>query len=446
MTTSFRVNHAVNCCFGYRVFPSIATVLLLVLVLWTTGARAQINTEPDHAPWPLIFDSTRASELTQLAPLSGTSLDDSASAKDPAATSTGTTASAPACADAACSAGHVVRGGASAPAATAPKAQDAFQLHLPYAPVTRMVVPAPRFNFKLLEVKLPSAQTVLLILSILFWPASAALLILVGHWCWQRWFKYERKLVRAARAGLARGEFHIEYQPLMSIRGRACIGMDALLRWANPDFGKIGSANYMSIIEQCNWIVVLMRFALVRVAQEIDELSEARPLYVIVDIPVTCFSNEGFLRKLIEIVSKNNTHRIVIGLNHQAVINMEGTLANQMAYARAKGVIFALTGLGADGSNDAFRYPKELSFEIVKVDRRIFSLEPSLRAHRLQSLASAAREMDAMLIVDGVDTGAQHDVLRSVGGEFGQGFFYSRPLAIRRLKSFLQGSARARFL
>ena len=38
-----------------------------------------------------------------------------------------------------------------------------------------------------------------------------------------------------------------------------------------------------------------------------------------------------------------------------------------------------------------------------------------------------------------------HDLLRSVGGEFGQGFFYSRPLAMRRLKSFLQGSARARF-
>jgi EAL domain-containing protein (putative c-di-GMP-specific phosphodiesterase class I) len=437
-------------------------MLLLVLVLWTTGARAQINAEPDHDPWPVIFDSNLVSESTpesipeliQLAPLSGTSFNYSASAGDPASTVEATeqsatsahTTSAPACADAACSAGHIVSAAGAALAARTRKAQGAFRLHLPYAPVARMVVPAPDLNFKLLEMKLPSAQTVLLILSILFWPASAGLLILVGYWCWQRWFKYERKLVRAARAGLARGEFHIEYQPLMSIRGRACVGMDALLRWANPDFGKIGSANYMAIIEQCNWIVVLMKFALARVAQEIGELSEARPLYVIVDIPVTCFSNEGFLRKLIEVVAKDDTHRIVIGLNHETVIDMEGTLVSQMAYARAKGVIFALTGMGADEGNGAFRYPKELSFEIVKVDRRIFELEPPLRAHRLQLLASGAREMDAMLIVDGVDTGVHHDVLRAVGGEFGQGFFYSRPLAMRRLKSFLQGSARARFL
>jgi EAL domain-containing protein (putative c-di-GMP-specific phosphodiesterase class I) len=425
-------------------------MLLLGLALGTAAAQAQINAEPDHDLWPLIFDSNPVSELAQLAPLSGKDLRDPPHGTDPAS-KVETTAQAapwpdkavsgPACAGAACSAGHIVH-----THATADTAVPKFRLHLPFAPVARIVVPAQGPNFTLPEVRLPSAQTVLLILSIVFWPASAGLLILAGHLCWLRWFKYEQKLVRAARAGLARGEFHIEYQPLMSIRGRACVGMDAFLRWSNPDFGKIGSANYMAIIEQCNWIVVLMKFALARVTQEIGELSEARPLYVIVDIPVSCFSNENFLRWLIEAVAAHNTHRIVIGLNHEAVIDMEDMLVNPMAYARAKGVIFALTGLGADGGESEFRYPKELSFEIVKVDRRIFSLEPLLRIYRLQSLASAAREMDAMLIVDGVDTGVHHDVLRSVGGEFGQGFFYSRPLAVRRLKSFLQGSSRARFL
>jgi EAL domain-containing protein (putative c-di-GMP-specific phosphodiesterase class I) len=413
----------------------VAAALGLILAFFNAGAHAQINIEPAHDPWPLVFGSNRISELAQLAPLSGSVFHAparSAIAADPA----GVPPPAIPCSGANCPPGPLVR---AAPVDKAPNAQAGFQLRLP--PTVRLVVPAPH-----LGAKLPNAQTLLLALSILFWPALAGLILLAAYWCWEHWFQYDRKMVRAARAGLARGEFHIEYQPLVSIRGRACVGMDAMVRWANSDFGKIGSANYMAVLEQCSWIGTLMKFALAKVAQEIGELSETRPLYVIVDIPVSCFTSEAFLRRLIEIVTKDSAHRIVIGLNHKAVAPVEKTLVNQMAHARAKGVIFALTGLGADEGTDAFRYPKELSFEIIKVDRRIFSLTPPQRARRLQSLASAAREMDAMLIVDGVDTGVHHDVLRSVGGEFGQGFFYSRPLAMRRLKSFLQGSARARFL
>jgi c-di-GMP phosphodiesterase len=436
MTTSFRVNHAVSHGFGGRASRSVAAVLWLILAFCSAGARAQSNPASDHDPWPLVFGSNQMSELSQLAPLSGNGF------YEPANT---VMAAAPArepavpCAAADCAP-------ASAPVAPGPgsvgkalKAQAAFQLRLP--PAVRLVVPVPH-----LHAKMPSAETFLLALSILFWPALAGLILLAAYWCWERWFQYDRKMVRAARAGLARGEFHIEYQPLVSIRGRACVGMDAMVRWANSDFGKIGSANYMAVLEQSSWISALMKFALAQVAQEVGELSEERPLYVILDIPVSCFTNEGFLRRLIDIITRDTTHRIVVGLNHKAVARVESSLMNLMAHARAKGVIFALTGLGADEGTDAFRYPKELSFEIIKVDRRIFSLSPPQRARRLQSLASAAREMDAMLIVDGVDTGVHHDVLRSVGGEFGQGFFYSRPLAMRRLKSFLQGSARARFL
>ncbi|WP_246257492.1 EAL domain-containing protein [Pararobbsia alpina] len=407
-------------------------MLWLVLAFWTAGAHAEINAQPDHDPWPLVFGSHRISELAQLAPLSGISFSPSAIAP----------VSAVPCNGATCSSGAIVPSAfATVPAEKALKAQIAFELRLPPAPVTRLVEPSLRS-----WPQLPEPQTLLLLLSLLFWPALAGLFILVGHWCWLRWFHYDKRMERAARAGLARGEFHIEYQPLVSIRGRVCVGMDAMLRWANPDFGKIGSANYMAVLERCSWIGTLMKYALARVAQEIGELSEARLLYVIVDIPLACLTSESFFRWLIEIVTMDRTHRIVVGLDHKALGSVERTLSNQMAHARARGVIFALTGLGADEGSDAFRYPKELSFEIIKVDRRIFSLTPPQRARRLQSLASAAREMDAMLIVDGVDTGVHHDVLRSVGGEFGQGFFYSRPLAMRRLKSFLQGSARARFL
>jgi EAL domain-containing protein (putative c-di-GMP-specific phosphodiesterase class I) len=397
-------------------------VLGLLLMLSIATAHAQQGKTHGHVPWPLMFNSKRLSELAQLASLSGAHFHIS-------------TRGIHECAVAPCAPDTVQPASSTAKVS----AESGFELHLPYLRVARFVIPSPR-----LSAMVPDNQTLLRVLSILFWPALLGLFILLCHLSWQRWFRYERKMERAAKAGLARGEFHMEYQPLVSIRGRACVGMDALLRWANPDFGKIGSTNYMAVLEQCSWISSLMRFALARVAQEIGELSEARPLYVIVDITVSCFESEGFLRRLIEIVTKENAHWIVVGLNHKAVAGAEKMLSGQMAYARSKGVSFALTGLGADAGSASFPQPQALSFEIIKVDRRLFALAPPLRMKRLQTLAAAAREMDAMLIVDGVDTVVHHDVVRSVGGELGQGFFYSRPLAMRRLKSFLQGSERAR--
>ncbi len=70
----------------------------------------------------------------------------------------------------------------------------------------------------------PSASTgtqrtsVWTILGYILWPILGLVLVIVVGWALKRWFRYDRSLLRAARAGLRRGRFHVEYQPVVGVR------------------------------------------------------------------------------------------------------------------------------------------------------------------------------------------------------------------------------------
>lgn len=70
------------------------------------------------------------------------------------------------------------------------------------------------------------------------------------------------RLRRAARIGLRRGEFHVVYQPIVDMRTRHCVGMEALLRWDHPKFGAGGPGQFIGELEGTRLLCGLTRFVL----------------------------------------------------------------------------------------------------------------------------------------------------------------------------------------
>jgi sensor c-di-GMP phosphodiesterase-like protein len=85
----------------------------------------------------------------------------------------------------------------------------------------------------------------------------------LGVWVfYKRRLAPEARLVRAAEAGLRRGEFRLEYQPVMSLREGTCVGVEAMIRWTNTEYGLKGPTYYMRILEKTRLIARLTRFVL----------------------------------------------------------------------------------------------------------------------------------------------------------------------------------------
>ena len=280
-----------------------------------------------------------------------------------------------------------------------------------------------------------------------FWMLLPATLIgVLGVLFWllrKKWFGARQTLLRAARSGLKRGEFYLEYQPIVNLRQGKCVGIEALLRWDNVEFGAIGPGHYMPYIEQSSLIGPITRFVLGKAAEEVGQLATAESLYIGVNVPFSQLSHPGFVADLSATIP-SVLRRLVLEVSHREFRDAAPNLLRVIATLRKAGVRFALSGLNPD--DGAWRWFNGWSFEMVKSSRAIFHLDAYERSRLLETMITLAHDLDAVLVGEGVEIAAHHDALLAARAELGQGFYYSRALSIRRLESFLASGGGATIL
>ncbi|MDN7184564.1 EAL domain-containing protein [Caballeronia sp. SEWSISQ10-4 2] len=280
-----------------------------------------------------------------------------------------------------------------------------------------------------------------------FWILLSTTLIgVLGVLFWllrKKWFGARETLLRAARSGLKRGEFYLEYQPIVNLRQGKCVGIEALLRWDNVEFGAVGPGHYMPYIEQSSLIGPITRFVLGKVAEEVGQLATAESLYIGVNVPFSQLSHPGFVADLSATIP-SVLRRLVLEISHREFRDAAPNLLRVIATLRKAGVRFALSGLNPD--DGAWRWFNGWSFEMVKMNRAIFHLDAYERSRLLETLITLAHDLDAVLVGEGVEIAAHHDALLAARAELGQGFYYSRALSIGRLESFLASGGGATIL
>ncbi|TDY17143.1 EAL domain-containing protein (putative c-di-GMP-specific phosphodiesterase class I) [Paraburkholderia sp. BL6665CI2N2] len=287
----------------------------------------------------------------------------------------------------------------------------------------------------------PSASTttqripVWTILGFVLWPILVAVLVVGVGWALKRWFRYDKSLLRAARAGLRRGEFHVEYQPVVGVRRAKCVGVEALLRWDNQKYGALGPAHYMEFIDNSSLIGPMTRFVLSRASQELREIGAPKSLYLGVTAPASYLVSSAFIADLGDIGSLG-LPPLILKIGAGSARKFKKRLIPMMAQARDKGMRFALSAVRS--TDVGLELPADMSFEMVKIDRDVLGMDPDERSRQLNALTSMGHEIGAVVVVEGIENSAHHNVARASRAEFGQGFFYSRALGASRLKVFIE--------
>ncbi|WP_409518851.1 EAL domain-containing protein [Paraburkholderia sp. LEh10] len=139
---------------------------------------------------------------------------------------------------------------------------------------------------------------------------------------------------------MRRGEFCLEYQPVMSLREGKCVGVDAMIRWTNAEHGLKGPADYMRILGKTRLIARLTRFVLSTAARDLAELMADSSLYIGVNVYSDHVENRGFASDVIR-SAKAIRSRLVLNMSQlrcaAPTIDVQGTVAA----LRAKRVRFA---------------------------------------------------------------------------------------------------------
>jgi diguanylate cyclase (GGDEF)-like protein/PAS domain S-box-containing protein len=239
---------------------------------------------------------------------------------------------------------------------------------------------------------------------------------------------------------LERGEFMLEYQPLVLCGGDTVVGAEALVRWRHPRLGLLTPDRFIGLAEETGMIVPLGRWVLEEACRQgrqwRDIAGDAAPL-ISVNLAVRQAQEPGLVDDVAAILERTGLEPayLQLELTESAVIGPGHEPLAALTKLAAMGVRIAIDDFGTGYSNLA--YLRTLPVQAIKLagsfvdGLRTEGRRPGhadLAGERMvATLVQLAHALDLTVTAEGVETRVQADRLRAVGCDSGQGFFYAHP-------------------
>ncbi|MEV6328991.1 EAL domain-containing protein [Streptomyces sp. NPDC051909] len=255
-------------------------------------------------------------------------------------------------------------------------------------------------------------------------------------------------LTTALPAALERGEFFIEYQPLVHLGDGSVHGAEALVRWCHPQHGVLGPDRFIPLAENTGLIVPLGRWVLQEAVRQArfwqDEAPGGHPatgpLRINVNLSPTQLHHPGLVAETVDVLERSGLEpgALCLEVTESALIGADDDLLKPLRQLAEMGVDIALDDFGTGYSNLANL--RRLPVSVLKLDR---SFTQGMQQHPVdpvdikivEGIVQLAHSLELAVTVEGVETGAQAQQLRDLGCDTAQGWYYARPGAPDRIRS-----------
>lgn len=229
-------------------------------------------------------------------------------------------------------------------------------------------------------------------------------------------------------AAVARGDFGLEYQPIIDLTSGAISSVEALLRWRHPLLGTIPVGDYLPIAEETGLIVPIGRRVLDAACRQLRTwhlgFSRLPSLSVSVNISAQQLSAPGFIDDVAEILERADVRAEWLTLELAPGCGQHAEVAQALADL---GVRLALDDFGAGNTLlDLQRIPiAAVKLHVDFVTAAAGGPEDGVFVEALLAIAQARA---VVTMGKGVETRPQARRLASLGCNYAQGFLYSKPL------------------
>lgn len=228
-------------------------------------------------------------------------------------------------------------------------------------------------------------------------------------------------------------EFCLHYQPITSLVTGKLIGFEALIRWQHPERGLISPTKFIPIAEDTGLIIPLGEWVLHEACRQMHawqmEFPTASPLKISVNVASKQIKQANFIQQIEAILAKTGLDGSCLRLEIT-----EGTLMeyvektiDTLLQIKAKKIQLSIDdfGLGYSSLSYLHRFP----IDTLKIDRSFVSLMNSDNNFEIiRTITTLAHTLGMDVIAEGVETSEQLTQLKGLGCEFGQGYFFSKPL------------------
>jgi diguanylate cyclase (GGDEF)-like protein/PAS domain S-box-containing protein len=244
-----------------------------------------------------------------------------------------------------------------------------------------------------------------------------------------------------------RNELVVMYQPKVDLASGLTYGVEALVRWNHPTRGLLQPGIFIPVGEKTGAIIEIGRWTLREACRQVRSWHEAFPASPPLELSVNLSPREFKQENLVEEIG-----RILMETGFPAsslhLEITESVLFEDMAAARA--VLFALKEMGIGLEIDDFgsgysslRYLRELPFDFLKIDRYFtanLESENSSTEELIETIITMANNLGLQVVAEGIETEPHSAKLQKLGCRFGQGFYFSRPVASDAMRTLLDAN------
>lgn len=234
---------------------------------------------------------------------------------------------------------------------------------------------------------------------------------------------------------------HLHYQPQVSVSTGAVSGVEALLRWTDPDLGEQHPADFIPIAESTDLIVQIGDWVIETACRQAVAWRDAgTPLRVAVNLSARQFRDEGLSDQIRATLTRQ-------GLEPE-LLELEITESEAMAHPKRTGQLLQrLQGFGVAVALDDFgtghsslAYLRELPVTRLKIDREFICPigEPGTEATLVKAILGLASTLGLDVVAEGVETQAQLDFLRANGCGAYQGWLFAKALPADQVPALLR--------
>jgi diguanylate cyclase (GGDEF)-like protein/PAS domain S-box-containing protein len=257
---------------------------------------------------------------------------------------------------------------------------------------------------------------------------------------------FERMLLEnALRQALERQEFHLVYQPQVSLQTGQLVGFEALLRWHHDELGVVSPAQFIPLAEQTGLIRDVGAWVLLEACRQgktwLDQgLTFGR---IAVNVAGPQLRRGGLVEVVQSTLQESGLPPVCLELEvtEGFIMEQNADSIEQLITLRDMGIQIAIDDFGTGYSS--LSYLKKLPIEKLKIDRSFVKDIPhdSNDMAITEAIIALGRALNLRVIAEGVETPAQVDFLRYRGCHEGQGYWYSRPDVPAELGRWLPGPA-----
>jgi diguanylate cyclase (GGDEF)-like protein len=244
-------------------------------------------------------------------------------------------------------------------------------------------------------------------------------------------------LITELRQGIDHGQFFLEYQPILDLRTRVVVGVEALLRWSHPEQGRLLPEDFLEVAEQTGVVSLLTPFVLEQAIG--DWYGDPNPAQTVaVNLSPRNLHHPQLPDRIDELLRARHTapSSLMLEITENQIMSDPVRSMTCLTRLREMGVRLAIDDFGTGYSS--LSYLRHLPVDQLKIDKSfVIGLTRGDDEVIVRSTVDLAHNLGLTVVAEGVENEAVCDRLLALGCDAAQGVFISEPRSATAMRAWI---------